>query len=274
MNFKKFFYSYNRDGLVGFCNILLGKLGFKFRLKTGIDKRLKFLINDLMFQTNCIVQSGIYTGMKLSKDKLWSASQYDYGSKLLGIYEIEVQEKLKELKFKYFINLGCAEGYHLVGQLLSKPHLAKLLAFDKDLNFQNIINDTINLNSLDHKIKFYGAVNKHTVNNILNEGVDLSKACFLIDIEGYEFIFLNDKTIFELKKSLLIIEIHQDKNNSKYKNLINKLQQFFKVEIITTGTRDMSKFKLLRGYSDIDRWILANEARPQLMEWFICYPRK
>ena len=38
MNIKKFTYAYSRHGLIGFINILLGKIGFRNRLTTPIDK--------------------------------------------------------------------------------------------------------------------------------------------------------------------------------------------------------------------------------------------
>ena len=34
MNISKFKYAFERDGVVGFLNILLGKFGFKFRFHT------------------------------------------------------------------------------------------------------------------------------------------------------------------------------------------------------------------------------------------------
>ena len=40
MNLSKFKYAYSRDGIVGFINIFLSKLGFKIRLKNGIQKEL------------------------------------------------------------------------------------------------------------------------------------------------------------------------------------------------------------------------------------------
>ena len=40
MNLSKFIYAYSRDGIVGFINVFLSKLGFKIRLKNGIQKRI------------------------------------------------------------------------------------------------------------------------------------------------------------------------------------------------------------------------------------------
>ena len=38
MNLTKFSYAYSRHGLVGFINVLFGKLGFKFRMNTPLDR--------------------------------------------------------------------------------------------------------------------------------------------------------------------------------------------------------------------------------------------
>ena len=38
MNFNKFTYAYSRHGIIGFFNVLLGKIGLKNRLTTPIDR--------------------------------------------------------------------------------------------------------------------------------------------------------------------------------------------------------------------------------------------
>ena len=38
MNISKFKYAKSRDGIIGFLNVLSGKIGFKFRFLTALDK--------------------------------------------------------------------------------------------------------------------------------------------------------------------------------------------------------------------------------------------
>ena len=34
MNYKKFYFEYSRNGITGLLNVLFGKLGLKFRIKS------------------------------------------------------------------------------------------------------------------------------------------------------------------------------------------------------------------------------------------------
>ena len=54
---------------------------------------------------------------------------------------------------------------------------------------------------------------------------------------------------------------------------IKKLKEFFKIEILTTTNRDLSQFKFLDHMSDLEKWLLASEGRPEKMEWLICTPK-
>ena len=121
MNFKKFNFARKRNGVIGVLNVLLGKIGLKFRIKTALDLRIEWIGNYVKKCTNNIVYSGLYKGMKIYENNFWSNK--DISSKLLGVYELEVQEAIfnsqKNIKKKNLINLGGGDGYHLVGLLKS-----------------------------------------------------------------------------------------------------------------------------------------------------------
>ena len=81
----------------------------------------------------------------------------------------------------------------------------------------------------------------------------------------------------KLKKSNLLIELHpmykiNDKRQDKV-SLIKNLKKFFKIKILTTTNRDLSKFKFLDSISDNEKWLLVSEGRPEKMEWLICVPK-
>ena len=91
MNLSKFKYAYSRDGIVGFINIFLSKLGFKIRLKNGIQKRIDWITKIVVRETDNVVLSGYYKGIKFHENK-WREN--DLASKLLGVYESCVQDKI------------------------------------------------------------------------------------------------------------------------------------------------------------------------------------
>ena len=63
-----------------------------------------------------------------------------------------------------------------------------------------------------------------------------------------------------------------DKRQDKV-SLIKNLKKFFKIKILTTTNRDLSKFKFLDSISDNEKWLLVSEGRPEKMEWLICVPK-
>ena len=91
MNLSKFKYAYSRDGIVGFINIFLSKLGFKIGLKNGIQKRIDLITKIVVRETDNVVLSGYYKGIKFHENK-WREN--DLASKLLGVYESCVQDKI------------------------------------------------------------------------------------------------------------------------------------------------------------------------------------
>ena len=93
----------------------------------------------------------------------------------------------------------------------------------------------------------------------------------MFDIEGGEYQLLNKSVLGELNKSKLIIELHLDERSQN--KLLDDLNLFFNIEILTTTKRDLSKFKFLESYHDIDRWLMVSENRPAMMRWVVCEPK-
>ena len=124
MNYQKFSYSYDRNGLIGVINVLLGKIGIKFRFKSLMELRIIWIANHIKRFTNNTVNTGLYKGMKVHNNTFWS--QKDISTRLLGFYELEVQnvilkiQSILKLKKKFLINIGGGDGYHAVGLLRSK----------------------------------------------------------------------------------------------------------------------------------------------------------
>lgn len=76
-----------------------------------INDKKKELVNKIHKIFLGKVFSGPYKNLKISTQENWSI---DLGSKLIGIYELEVQNAIENLckkkKIKTFINYGAAEG--------------------------------------------------------------------------------------------------------------------------------------------------------------------
>ena len=103
---------------------------------------------------------------------------------------------------------------------------------------------------------------------------ELQDSLILIDIEGGEFELFKTIDMNRLRKSLLIIELHQfvDGSDSKIAELLSKLSTTHSLSVSRTGSRNLDDFVELEGMPDSDRWLLISEGRPKNMKWALCEP--
>jgi len=275
MNLSKFSYAYSRHGLVGFLNVLLGKFGFKYRLKTPLDRIIFYHGNNIEKLSKNKILSGLYKNTHLEINKNWNS--YDTASKFLGLYEKEVQDEIikiqqnKRINKKYFINLGAGEGYHLIG-LLKKRLFKYGIAYEMDTNAKQKLNENLIKNKLSAKVSVLNKADKNFIENSFPKRFKLKDCFFLIDIEGDEFKLLSKGNLNKLKKSILIIELHDFYFSPK--KLVSELKKIFKTKVLTTENRNLSNFKNIENLHDTEKWLLVNEGRPKKMEWIVCIPKQ
>ena len=280
MNLSKFKFALKRDGIIGFLNILIGKLGLKFRFHTALDKRKLWLVDHLFKISNDKVMSGPFKGMKLLKKSSWDKKIYEFNpdlsSKIVGCYEQEVQSKIVELqkinKKKYFINFGAGEGYFALG-VLHSGSFEQSIAFEITDESRNIMIENSKINKLDNRLSIKYAANSSFLKDILDSGKKLDDIFILSDIEGAEFEIFNDDNLSKLINCNLIIEFHRHPIDEENKKFREKLNKYFKVSLLSTSNRSFSDISLLKELNDDDRWLIASENRPYLMNWFVCTPK-
>ena len=218
------------------------------------------------------VCGGPYKDLKLTNKENWSI---DLGSKVLGIYELEVQETIKRLcikkNIKIFINYGSAEGFHLTGVL--KKKFAKFgIGIEIDQKSISILKKNFKLNNISSQFKILEKLSLNKINEFVSIK-DMKNTLFLIDIEGNEYELINSSNIKFIKKSHLIIEIHPFlSNSSKNKRFINLLKKNFKVQTFTSSSRN-PHVKGLENLTDDERWMIVSEGRPMQMSWLVCGPK-
>ena len=275
MNYQKFLYSYKRNGLIGVLNTLLGKIGFKSRIKSSIEIRIIWIANYIKRFTNNTVNTGLYKGMKIHNNTFWS--QKDISTRLLGLYELEVQniilkiQSISKIKKKYLINIGGGDGYHAVGLLRSKI-FQKSIIFEIDNRGQNIISINLDINNQKNKAIILGEAKKDFLTTDL-KSIKLDECFFLIDIEGVEYSLLDKTNLEQLANSILLVELHatQPKSLEKFMKLLKNrydIKEFF------TESRDLSKISFMHDLEDNDRWLAVSEHRGGMMSWVACIPKK
>ena len=272
MNLEKFRYSFNKYGFTGFFNTLFGKIGIKYRLQNHISRIINYYSKEIEKISKNKIMYGNYKGTKMLINKSWNS--YDLPSKYLGTYELEVQNLIiqsqKKNKKKYFINLGCGEGYHAIC-LMKKKVFQRFIGFEASDVAQSFLKKNLSINKMGQKAIIFKKENSNFLNNKVFEKYKLKDSFFLIDIEGAEFQILNPINIKKLRKSKLIIEIHDFYKNPK--NLIRNLKKFFRLKTISTENRNIDEFKILEHMHDNEKWLLMSEGRPKKMEWIFCEPK-
>ena len=109
MNLSKFQFGYEKHGIIGFINVLLGKLGFKYRLENQLKKLIIWHGKNIEKISKNKIINGNYKDVKIQLNKNWRND--DVAPKYLGLYELEVQEciinlqKNKKLRKKFLVNL-------------------------------------------------------------------------------------------------------------------------------------------------------------------------
>ena len=275
MNYHKFSHSYKRNGLIGVLNVLLGKIGVKSRIKSSIELRIIWIANYIKRFTNNTVNTGLYKGMKIHNNIFWS--QKDISTRLLGLYELEVQniilkiQSISKIKKKYLINIGGGDGYHAVGLLRSKI-FQKSIIFEIDNRGQNIISINLDINNQKNKAKILGEAKKDFLTTDL-KSIKLDECFFLIDIEGMEHSLLDKTNLDKLANSILLVELHaiQPKSLEKFMKL---LKNRYDVKEFYTESRDLSKINFMHDLEDNDRWLAVSEHRGSMMSWVACIPKK
>ncbi len=219
------------------------------------------------------VVEGPYKDLKIFPKENWSN---DLGSKILGLYEKQIQETVQKLssnnRIDTLVNFGAAEGYHLTG-LIKNNIIKKGFGVEIDKATITILKKNINLNKISGKIKILSHPTLNFINSYLNKK-ELTKTLFLIDIEGGEYDLINSESIKLIKKSFLLIEMHPFANISKVKKkkFQNILKKNFRIKIIKNSERNPFRRKI-ENLSDDERWLIVSEGRPNEMEWLLCYPK-
>jgi len=275
MNYKKFSHSYGRNGLVGVINVLLGKIGIKFRFKSLMELRIIWIANYIKHFTNNTVNTGLYKGMKIHNNTFWS--QKDISTRLLGLYELEVQnvilkiQSTSKLKKKFLINIGGGDGYHAVGLLRSKI-FQKSIIFEIDKQGRNIIDINLDINNQKKKARIIGEAKKDFLTTDL-KSIKLNDCFFLIDIEGAEYSLLDKKNLDKLLNSILLVELHAAQKKV-YEKFMKTIKNHYNIKIFYTESRDLSKIDFMHDLEDNDRWLAVSEHRGGMMSWIVCIPKK
>jgi len=240
--------------------------------KESVHERRARISDEIYELSDGRIKYGQFKGLKLQKKTWWGGS--DLGSMCLGLYEKEILNLLSSeifLERNIFIDIGAADGYYAIGML--HANLAdSAICYELTQEGRNTIEENWKNNESPGNLEIYGDIFQDFHRGL--DGVDLSKAITLIDIEGAEFDFLTKENLSMLSKSFIIIEIHNwvDSFMEKYTELLNNASDFFEIEMIEREERPTVHLSEVRSLTDDNRLLLTSEARPCLMRFLLLKP--
>ena len=273
--FKKYKSIYCTNGLDGVLYYFLNKNFASTGFNSFIDKKKYLLGKKIAAYSKQKVLFGPYSGTKFIDLHGWS--KIDSAPKYLGTYERQIQEKIiflsKKFKLKYFVDLGAAEGYHLIS-LLNNKFFNSGLAYEIDEKSRRILKKNSKINNVYNKIKIFSKADFISLkNNLIYK--ELKRTCFLVDIEGNEYNLFTNEFCKYFSKSIFIIEDHNfNVKDKKIKNKFYKtIKRFFKIDVIRDISKNPFDIDILENFSDDEKYLMMSEGRPKTMKWILLSPK-
>lgn len=149
-----------------------------------------------------LVVGGPFKGMKYIPEAVGSG----YLVKLVGVYEEILHEVISSIisrKYTTMIDIGCAEGYYLIGVGLKNSNI-KLAGYDIDAKALELTKKLYSVNNLSNELKLI----KNCTPEDLNSRID-EKTLLMCDAEGFEKEALDlEKTPALAQVQTFVVELH------------------------------------------------------------------
>lgn len=216
------------------------------------------------------VQTGPFKGMTIVPKASWGDG--DTGAKWLGVYEDELHEFIIDAVSRspdYLVNIGCAEGYYIVGLSRLLPGVTGV-AVDLSSNATEITSENAQANNIDT----IETVNHAVDTDWLQQRCDQhNHSLLVVDCEGAELELLDPQKVPALSKASIIVECHDCIVPGITETLAKRFTDTHTINVAEQQYKDPYQFEFLKMYSDCDKWALVHEGRPSSMSWLYMVPK-
>lgn len=247
---------------------VLRKLGFKNK----VDRSIDIVAGHLRELYQCRVAHGPFAGMQLPQETWWGTK--DACSKLLGVYEKQVQDELVLLApgTSLLIDIGAADGYFAIGAVRSGLY-QRAICFEISERGRQRLRANAEMNGVAGNIEIQGEANVETLAPILANN---DNGVILCDIEGAEFELLSPEILESARRFHWIVELHDRfiANGEERKSaLLGRAKTLFDSRVIRSADIPIGAFRELDMFNDTQRLLAFNEGRGAAMEWLVLTPR-
>ena len=250
---------------------------FYSKLPECVRNRLRFFKNPrtgmihslLRFCTGNQVAQGPFKELSLNTSDC-------YPPMLLGTYEQELHDVFHNWlvqKPKSLVCVGAAEGYYAVGMARSDPTL-EVIAYELDSYQRSQLAAVIRQN----KVSNVTVLKCCTQESLTNTLQSISSTPYLIcDIEGGEVELLDPIQITALKKTVILVEIHEKLVNGCEQVIRSRFKDSHNILEIISSNRKPDDFPsnsrvFQTIFSKKTRLGLMDEGRASTMKWLVLEP--
>jgi hypothetical protein len=208
---------------------------------------------------NATILNGPFKGMKYIKTSTFGPIL----PKLIGSYEEPINLWIEEVlnnEYDTIINIGSGEGYYASGFAKYSPN-SNVFAFDIDKRGILLLNKIKYLNNLNN-LSTSSDISYNFINDII-----FKKSLIFIDVEGYEYFYLNLDNIPNLTKSDIIVEVHNFIIPNLEEILIKRFQNSHHMHVIKDPNTRLSSYYNLNKFSNTQKDFLIDEKRYKNMSW-------
>lgn len=217
------------------------------------------------------VKAGPFSGLKYPEAKACGSALYP---KLLGTYESELHgffRKAPLQDYELILDVGCAEGYYLVGVGRMIPAIP-LMGIDIDREALTLVRKLAAANSVDaSRLRLSERFCEDALRSTLP-----ARSLVICDCEGAEADIFSEASMDLWRLSDLVVECHDFVVPDITEVLAKRLKPSHQVEIIQSADLG-SKVRLL-SHGDFlaarleHKELLVNEGRPGAMRWIVARP--
>jgi hypothetical protein len=189
----------------------------------------------------------------------------------LGTYEKElwpVLERVRELSFGRFVDVGGADGYYAVGGALFWA-VGQVVVFEALAAGRAAIAEHARRNGVAGKIDIRGLCGEE---DLLHELDPRRRDLLLMDVEGAEAELLSGRVCASLAGSVVIVEAHDFVRPGIAREVAARFAGTHRVQTVRTVPRGAADWPVPEPAPLRCKLALMDERRPCAMEWVVCFP--
>jgi hypothetical protein len=228
------------------------------RWSTG--RRSRKLVAKIFNGNQLEVVAGPFSGMKYFPLSRGSALL----PKLLGAYERELHPALQTVlakKYTTIIDVGCAEGFYVVGLARKVPH-ARVHGFDLDRNSLAACQRLAELNQVSDRVSLHERCTHDALRRLVDD-----RTLIVCDCEGFEVELLDPNRVPALRQADILVELHDRLVPYATQIVTHRFVAPQRVTLISTLNREPKAYPLLASLSLSEQHFALDEFRGGPMEW-------